>query len=186
MDKQAFRLLVFVLLSLTIASGFLIFIKKSTYNKVLADVQLPINPNPISQTSTSSVTAPDGGQTLIMNLQTSGNLKNYTFTSSKLSFTKTVPSTSTISLPYNAWSPDDNRVFIKEDTGSQINFYEEPGDINVTNSFIQKFPNYKFQDVTGWAAPTLLVINANNGTNDVSFWFDLTSQSFIPLSIRFN
>lgn len=186
MGKLTFKLLFFAIVLIAAAGTLLFFVKKNSYNKVLADVQLPSNPTPIPETLTTSVESPDGNQTLNMNLQGSNGLRNYTFTSDKLNFTKIVPNSSTMSIPYNTWSPDDKRVFIKEDTGSQVNFYEEPADINVTDKFIETFPNYHLQDVTGWASPTLLIINANNGSSNVSYWFDLTSQTFIPLATRFN
>ena len=54
--------------------------------------------------------------------------------------------------------------------------------------FAQKYADYKITDVTGWAAPTLLVVNTDklDGTVGPSFWFDVASLSFTRLSTRFN
>jgi hypothetical protein len=60
--------------------------------------------------------------------------------------------------------------------------------LDILSLFTAKYPNYTITDATGWAGPTLVVINTNKSDGGIgpSFWFDAGSQSFIQLSTRFN
>ena len=148
----------------------------------------------------SSLDSPDGGKKLILRSQTNKNLISYSLyaldnptQTEKLIFTKEVDRSFVLSLPFNSFSPDDSYVFIKETTGSKNNYYAlstttlntQPA--NISDLFSQKYPNYTLSAVTGWASPTLLILNTNTDQNVMlSLWFDLTSQGFIPLATRFN
>ncbi len=132
-----------------------------------------------------TVISPDGKASLVMKVQIQDGMITYSFYNSD-EFILSKTTSGKISLPFNTWSTDDKHFFIKEEINGQNNYYSEPGDINVTQKFAEKFPDYKFQEITGWADKNLLIVNANDGTNDISFWFDITSQSFIRLSGRFN
>ncbi|HWA52127.1 MAG TPA: hypothetical protein VG895_03680 [Patescibacteria group bacterium] len=177
MGKQISKILILTIM-ITSIGAIALYIKDFQSSKVLADVSLPSSPAPII--ITTSMISPDGNATLTM----TQNKNIYIFSSDKLNFTKV--SSGKFSIPFNTWSIDDKHVFIREDTGSIINFYLEPQDLNITQKFSEKFPTYTLQDVTGWASAIYLIVNANTGTKDVSYWFDITTNNFIPLATRFN
>lgn len=182
----------FLILGIIVIFGFgFIYIKNYTAgNKVLADVTLPSSPTPIPQTSTGANISPDGRETLTMKIDSSAQDTNYSFydTLGRINFSKTVPSTNNMSIPFNTWSPNDKYAFVKEVGPTQTNYWVLPAGINLTDYFAQKLPNYQLGDVTGWASDVYLIVNTNNPNGSVgpSFWFDITSKNFIILATRFN
>lgn len=183
-----FKQLAFLGLVFIISLGFLVFFLQRQQSSKYANnsVQLPTKVEAVSpEISSSSLISPDGQKTLVMKWEKQGGETTYSFYSgSQLLLTKIT--SGQMLIPYNAWSVDNKHIFLKEEVNGQINFYVAPGNINVSDKFKEKFPDYTLQDMTGWAAENLLIVNANDGKNDVSFWFDLTSQTFITLSNRFN
>ncbi len=143
--------------------------------------QLPTAPL-VKTSSPTIVESPDGKARLTMKKTISNSLVNYTFSIDKPIFSKTIASTNTISIPFNTWSPDNKYIFLKENLGQETNYnvLSVSGKelINVSGLFRQKYPDLKLVEITGWAAPTLLVLN----TQKSSFWFNVTNQSFILLS----
>jgi len=105
-------------------------------------------------------------------------------------FTKIVPSTSTLSIPANTFSPDDKYIFLKEDDSGLVDYFvvTPSGTLDISSLFAAKYPNYKITDVTGWGGMTLIVVNVNNSDGSIgpSFWFNVSGKSFIQLSDRFN
>ncbi len=191
MDKHHFKLLLGLLLVATFV--VIVFIPKVTQGPATSIPQAVINaaasPSPIpSQMSTQE--SPDGKNTLTMKREMNGSSATYSFsTKDGALFSKTVDNTTTLSIPFNTWSTDDKTVFVKEDTGSAVNWYVYPGGTNVTDFFNKKLAeNYKITEVTGWAANTLLIVNTDKigGGQGFSYWFDISSKSFIQLSNRFN
>ncbi|MBI4029396.1 MAG: hypothetical protein HY376_03445 [Candidatus Blackburnbacteria bacterium] len=153
-----------------------------------------------------SVESPDMKQTLTMKEQKNAISVTHTFLTSfekeyaqQQVFTKTVDLPTTITIPFNAWSPGGNKYLFLKETGGGDDSYivltsvgkpvaKDLQTVNVEELFAQKYTDYKITDVTGWAAPTLLVVNTDklDGTAGPSFWFDVTTLSFIRLSTRFN
>lgn len=146
--------------------------------------QLPTKPL-VKTSSPTIVDSPDGKAKLTMKKIASNNLVNYTFNTDKSIFTKTLASSNTLSIPFNTWSPDNKYVFLKENLGKEINYYvlSAAGKelTNISSLFRQKYPDYKLVEITGWAAPSLLILN----TLGPSLWFDVTNQAFTLLSIKF-
>ncbi len=174
---------------------------------MLPDAAPTPTPKPLGATQVTRFASPDGTKTLIMKKQTNNNRIIYSFfitseidNSEKLIFTKTEDETKTLTIPFNTWSPDNAYFFIKEEIGgvSNIsNYYafsatgtpdSNAKTINIRDQFVQKYPNYTLTQVTGWASPTLLVINTNTNQHEIgpSLWFEVPSGSFIQLSTRFN
>lgn len=156
-----------------------------------------VTPSPVETTVAES---PDGIYSLIMKKQPATNQTTYTFYTSTAQtttpveiYTATVDPSSSFSLPFNAWAPDDKTVFIKEMTASTTNYLVIPqtgtvttNPTNIQSLFAQRYPTYSIENVTGWAANNLLVVNTKTpGGNMESFWFDTTTQGFIPLAHRF-
>lgn len=195
----------FVIIAVAFASFFLFrqYNNKNVYHIISPVLSAPVynQPTPTPTTQTQSVITPDGLKTLVMvNKQA-----DYSFyienggdsSTQKQIFSKTVDSTEKFSLPFDGWSPDDSQFFIKNNTGDQANYYvfnangNPFGDsqyLNITDLFKEKEPNYKLTDVTGWAAPDLVIVNSNttDGKIGPSFWFVVSSRSFMILSTRFN
>ena len=191
---------------------FIVSLSKGSQTTATAPVG---NSNPIpaanaeisgQQPKTIDVLSPDGKFDLTMKDETNQNSQIYTFsvtdTSSGLVkelFTKTTALDDVLSAPLNAFSPDDKFIFLKEANNGAADYYvlNASGALfsdgsqtrDISAPFATKYSsNYVVSDITGWAAPTLVVINTNkvDGNIGPSFWFDVPSKSFIPLSTRFN
>ena len=168
--------------------GYLFFTKKGDKVYVSPFPVPTLLPTPTNEIN--SVTSPDGKVDLTMKKTTDKDITTYTFTSSKGPFyTKTVINDEIMSIPLNTWSPDNKYFFIKDVSGNTKNYIvvSPTGEAqNLTEFFTKAYPDYILQDVTGWASPTLLIVNANTGKDDISVWFEVTTKTFTRLSDRFN
>ena len=174
----------------------------------MAPLVSPIpTPTPVPELpKVMNVESPDMKQTLTMKEQKNGSSVTHTFLTSgekehaqQQVFTKTVDLPKTITIPFNAWSPGGNKYFFLKETVNRLHIYivltslgkpvaRDLQTVVVEELFAKKYADYKITDVTGWAAPTLLVVNTDklDGTVGPSFWFDVASLSFTRLSTRFN
>lgn len=145
----------------------------------------------------TTIEAPDGKNKLVAKAEKTKDGTTYSFSVvndttgiSKNLLTKSVPVGTVISIPFNTFSPDDKYIFLKETTPSNITYFVPLGDqiLDISALFPEKHPNYIITDVTGWGGMTLIVVNTDKKEGGVgpSFWFDVTSKSFIQLSTRFN
>ena len=176
MDKHQFKIIILLVFVIALI-GFIFVLSNKK--------QLKNEPNPLPVAnaqvpSVSSVTSPDGKFTLTMTQKGT----NYTFSSEKINFVKTVSAGTVLSIPLNTFSPDNKYIFLKEESSGQADFFvvTPSEDLDINALFLAKYSDLVITDVTGWAAPTLVIIN----TKDRSFWFDVASKSFISLSTRFN
>jgi hypothetical protein len=161
-------------------------------------------PTPFEPTTTTSE-SPDGKFTLTMKEQKHASGTTYTFTTSELNtktdkeiFSTTIEPPKRISIPFNTWSSDDAYIFLKETNATDSAYFVLTADgnplkpniqtVNITEAFYKRYTDYQITDITGWAGPTLIVLNTDKKTGGTgpSFWFDVPSQSFIKLSTRFN
>lgn len=207
--KRQLKTLFFIILATGISLAFLTQRNNKIDNRVFSalpdfptSTPIIIIPGPIQTTSMDS---PDGTRTLTMEKQQIKDYVKYSFftsikseTAKQIIFGKEEISSQNLSIPYNTWSPDNVYVFLKEFTPTINNYYvfytsgnnfpDNSQFLNIQTLFAQKVSGYIIEDVTGWAAPNLLIVNtkANEGGNKVSFWFDVTSQSFIQLGTYFN
>lgn len=153
----------------------------------------------------ASQVSPDGTTKITMSAVTNRDLsKTYTFTTSdsldnnqKTIYTATLPSTDTMTIPFNTWSPDNRYIFLKH-ASSQKNetlVMRADGAVlpdgdqndNVTDLFVARNTGETYQDTTGWASETLLIINTTNtdGSKGPSFWEEVPSKAIIELSTEF-
>lgn len=159
----------------------------------------------VPKTSTVSWNSSDGEKKIVM--QTTFHTdtsKTYDFTLHDVTkntdtpfFTKTVPSTITYAIPFNAFSPDNSYFYLEqiENTnkeyfvfkGSTEAFADGSDYIDVNPLFAAYTSNYILTEATGWADNNLLIINSKTTDDKTgpSFWFDLSSKSFIHLSTLF-
>lgn len=151
-----------------------------------------------------SVDSPDGSRTLVMKLQKNNTVAAYSFFASeksrdreKLIAAKTVSPSRSFSIPDNTWSPDNKYAFIKESSPVTDSYFVLPASDSLPQTdllntdiqalFSQKYPQYNLTEITGWADPYLLILNTTGagGERGPSFWFDITSLTFIQLDTRF-
>ena len=178
-------------------SGF----KYKFFPVVLPSISQP-TPTPTPQSSTwtkqtNSVDSPDSSKSLVLEKTTYAGENNYSLYSlnkednfKTFLFSKKTEETYDISIPFNTWSPDNRYVFIKEPRKTFLvwDTKAEEESLNVSELFQEKYEDLILADVTGWAAPDLLIVNTKTEGGDIgpSIWFDVNSESFIQLSTRFN
>lgn len=202
MDKPLFKFLALIILAVGAIGAVVVFRPKARTSQNppnLPELFAATIPTP-TPSSIAVFDSPDGSRSLTMRHQkNSDGSVTYTFSVSGADiFTKPVDSSTTFSIPYNTWSPDNKYLFLKEsgkDTTSYIVLTSNGTPIKpdfqtieVTELFVKKYTDYKITDVTGWGDPTLLIVNTDkvSGGQGPSFWLDLTNLSFIQLSDRFN
>lgn len=112
-------------------------------------------------------------------------------------FSKTLDAGSTISLPFNAWSPNNRYFFLQENDGSQTHIMVFKADgtsfangnayLDLSGDFAKYAPNAIFDQASGWAADNLIVIltKLSDGSEGTSYWYSVPDESVIPLSTRF-
>lgn len=202
MDKHQFRIIVFT--SLFLAVAVLLFASRpKTQSPVYTPGPIPITKAQVPQLTTAG--APDGKYSLTMKQEMGKDSVTYTFLMKDEStgvstqiFSDSVQSGTDLSIPPNTFSSDDKYIFLKKVSSSQTGYFvltssgnsitKDQETLDFSSLFTVKYPNYIITDVTGWAGPTLIIINTNNsdGSLGPSFWFDVASQSFIRLGTRFN
>lgn len=158
--------------------------------------------NPVLNVETASQISPDGAKMLFM--QASHNkdrTTQYVFTTADASgenkqiiYTTVKNESETFAIPFNAWSPDDIYVFIQKNGNGALVFRAsgEPiasreASIDVYDVFREKGVQNTMQKVTGWASPTLLIVNTKtpDGADGPSYWLEVPSKAVIQLSSRF-
>ena len=160
----------------------------------------PSVPPEIALTSTSQVN-PDGTYDLTLNARHENDSVAYALhysqndldTKNSL-FETTLTGDGQLSIPFNTWSPDNKYVFLKQTQQLDRDYLVFPvsnvgvtSPIRIRELFAAKYPDYLIKEITGWAAPGLLIINSVtvNGESGPSFWFAPSSLSFTRLSTKF-
>jgi len=196
----------FIILVGTALALFITVQRNNTTNRSLyssAAVPQASTPLPIEAPAgpvVSVMDSPEGSKTLTVEA-----LHNeYTvFTSVKAEgnkqavFQKDEPVGQVLAIPYNTWSPNAVFFFLKEESSGATDYLVFRADgtsfsngapnLSIQQFFKDKVSSYVIEDVTGWADNTLLIVNVKSieGDSRVSFWFDMTSQTFTRLSTYF-
>lgn len=177
--------------------------KKGTgsVSKTIPPIFADINPGP----KISTILAPNGKMSLIVK-EEKGKDGQVTETFSAQTDTKgtvdiyseVLATGDSISVPFNTFSPDNKYIFLKRTSATGITYFVLKTDgtdfkdnektIDFVSLFNQKYPEAKASDVTGWGGMTLIVVNVDkpDGTVEHYYWYDVSSNSFIALSSRFN
>ncbi len=152
--------------------------------------------------SVTQVHSSDGKMNLVMHTINQNGIQNLTFTVSdikgnnpKVIFNRSVKLPESMMIPPNTWSPDNKNLFLEEKSAQgERNFFvfkatgekftQDDAYLDVGTLFTAKKPEYALYDATGWASETLLIIltRDGNGQKGPSYWFDITSRSFIQLA----
>jgi hypothetical protein len=158
------------------------------------------NPVIVSQVS------PDGKKQLKMIITTNkDSSKTYSLTTTDADGTNQqeiysviyMDTADSMSIPFNTWSPDDKYVFITHIgvSGTEAIVFKANGEpitgtepsINATEIFKTKITNNLYDETTGWASETLLLINTKTpaGGKGTSYWLEVPTKAIIPLSTQF-
>lgn len=187
MDKRQSKVTILVCLIIAVVVVFFGF---KARGQTVGNVPIPPAVPEAQASEIISVGSPDGKFNLTMKEKKGQESTTYTFNSEKINFAKTVPTGVTMSIPFNTFSPDNKYVFLKENGLGTTSYtvIAPSGIIDVSSLFEAKYEDFVITDATGWAGPTLLVINTDKeeGGKGPSFWFDVASRSFIQLSNRFD
>lgn len=184
-------------------------VRSSFFLPSTQEIQSPtsiITPTLIStpKVETFSQISPDGGKNLVMTVTNKDTEKIYEFTTSdntdsnqQLIYSATLPNTEKMSIPFNTWSPGNRYVFLQHNTSStsaalvmKANgqpFREDEQYSNITDLFTTKDTGNIYQETTGWASETLLILNTTqpDGSKGPSYWFEVPSKAIIQLSTDF-
>lgn len=89
-----------------------------------------------------------------------------------------------LSLPPNAWAPDDVYVFLKQNDTFLVfktsgeSFASGEQYLDVVSLFGEKLPDFTIRDATGWDGVGLMHIQSDK----YSYWFNVASKSFLQLA----
>lgn len=183
--------------------------KTAVDNRVIA--ALPDNITPIPTTfipgplKVEAMDSPDGTATFTLESQKFENSVQYSFFYTKaaggnktLIFSEEATSSKLYSVPYNTWSPDNVYIFLNESDGNRDGYivFSVTGEpfidgakyLDIDELFAEKVAGFTIAEITGWAAPDLLLVNTTEdekGTK-VSYWFNVKTQGFTRLSTYFH
>lgn len=156
-----------------------------------------------------SVHSPDGAKQIIMHKKIQAPIQSgqadssivYSFAVSDIPsigetvfFTKTIGGNGTMTVPLNAWSPNNAYLYLEEDENTFKDIYVFKADgsnfnantqyLDIPSLFSAKETSNVFKNITGWDSNTLLhIITTTNGKDrGPSYWYDIPSNSFIRLA----
>jgi len=152
-----------------------------------------------------SQVSPDGTKKLTMTVITNKDAsKTYAFATSDVANTNqqsiykiTLPNTENMGIPFNTWSPDNAYVFLQQNmaTSSGAIVMKANGEpivegqqyFDVAALFNAQNTGNTYQETTGWASGTLLIINTTqtDGAKGPSYWLEIPSKAIIQLSTPF-
>lgn len=194
--------LVLVITGVLLVANFYLGKSQQSGTKSIPPVFADINPGP----KTTTILAPNGKMTLIVKEEKvkDGVLDMFSTQDEKAAsatqiFSETLPEGTSISVPYNTFSPDNKYIFLKKIAPTGVSYFvlktdgtafaKDEKSIDFLSLFKAKYPDdHSVTDVTGWGGLNLIVVNTDkpDGTISHSFWYDVDSNSFIQLSTRFN
>ncbi len=199
MAKRRSKSLLTIVIALAVIGGLMWW--RQTPQPAAIEVIAEASPNPESvQTGESS----DGKISLEMNGKKETDVTTWTLTAGQVGtpvkkiWSAALPHDTTMSIPFNAVSPDNKYLFLKQQAPDKARYLvltasgeplsQDFPTIEFAELFETKYPEYKITAVTGWGGINLIVFNTDqvNGGTGPSFWFEIPSHAFIRLSNRFN
>lgn len=192
MLKNKSLVLPFLLIAGFVSGALILLYRSNQAIPVVLSVERPLPPASPSPTPVSQI-SPDGTHTL--SLKAKGE-KTEIIVNEKPISSLTDTNFEDLSIPFNTWSPDNKYFFLNAKIADQREYlvFRESvlpvaTDIlyyKINELFELAYPDKIITSVTGWAAPTLLIINAKSDTEaKMSFWFDVQAHKFIRLSNYF-
>ena len=191
--KKTKSYLGFIILSCFIVGLELCLLLINLNKSVVMSIESPTAPMSTPKPVVHSQISPDGTHTV--GLSTISDTTEIKVNNEVVSRKPVDPGVELL-VPFNTWSPDDKYFFLCEKseqgdeylvmTASGKYFVGDLPYLKVKELFTVVHPDLTIVDVTGWAAPTLLIINAKSGNEtNMSFWFDVSTHKFIRLSNYF-
>ncbi len=181
--------------TLTVAGLLFLMVGKSTSRARVSTP--PPSTTVLASTNTVSVMdSPEGSKTLTLEGDTL-SVSSKEISEKQVLYKKTADTNTYLEIPFNTWSPDTKYLFIREKNSRAVTyllfkssggpFADEKAFISITDEFQKKVDGYTLEEITGWADPTLLVVNVIDEAtqNKRSFWFNVENKAFIPLSTYF-
>lgn len=194
---------VFILIAIFL-SGFFVWRRTQNFQNESRATSPPkiINPivNLISKTETTSQISPDGTHNLKMKkTHHVDGTSTFIFTVTDGSGENehelyTIQSADNFSIPFNTWSPDNKYLFVQKNENGALVFKATGEPIisgqtyfDVGELFSEKVKNVFPRIVTGWASPTLLIVNTvkEDNAKGPSYWFEVPSKAIMQLSSQF-
>lgn len=205
MEKHPFRLLLIaglVLGFVVVAIARVYVVKNQKQVSLPARIFANVTPGP----KVTTILAPNGKMTLIVREEKTKNgmvdvfsIQDQKTMQNVQIYSETLAEGAEISVPYNTFSPDNKYIFLKKTGPSSVSYFVLKTDgssfakgektIDFLSLFNQKYPDtHTVTDVTGWGGVNLIVVNTDKSDGGIShsFWYDVSSNSFIQLSNRFN
>lgn len=184
-----------------------IFVTAVNPPTVIDHVSAPtvITPEPKKQEMVTSQISSDGKKMVYLKgIQNSNGSTYYTISvtdgqgnDEQVLFREAVAAGGNMTIPYNTWSPDDKYFFILEQTKNVIKvlvfkasgeaFSDDQFYLDATDVFANRKTGYTFDEATGWASNSLLLINTvtTDDTKGPSYWLEVPSRAVIRLSTEF-
>ncbi|MBI4089186.1 MAG: hypothetical protein HY424_00590 [Candidatus Levybacteria bacterium] len=206
--RHQLELETFFLITVTAAASLFFVLRNNSQTQFNVSFKMPVAPIEIdasSKITTSSQISPDGTKKVIMKItKNDDDTSTYDFLTAdennaneQLVFTKILNSTQNMTIPFNTWSPDNKYFFIQENKGSNKSIFVfnaagapfATGETYLAASdlFKQKITENNFNEATGWASETLIIINTikQDNSKGPSYWFEVPSKAVIQLSTEF-
>jgi hypothetical protein len=107
---------------------------------------------------------------------------------------KNLANGTSIMIPSNSWSPDNKQFFVEQISPDNTYYFVYKGDgssfkqgqsyLDIGSFWANSKYTYSINTVTGWASDDLLVVytSKQDGTKGPSFWFVISTHSFLQLS----
>src|SRR3989344_5896819 len=203
-SKLQIELESFFLISIVAAGSLFLVIRNNQTQFSVGTVNSPLVTETIEEKTYSQISL-NGENTVVMEVVSNkDNTYTYSFYTAdgegndrKFVFEKTLDDGKNMIIPYNTWSSDNKYFFVQENsigkssifafkaTGEPFSETEEHFD--VTDLFGKKETGYTFDEATGWASESLIVINTKTENNEKgpSYWFEVPSKAVIQLSTKF-
>lgn len=206
MPELKTTLRIFLLVFLGVALSFMLVGRKQLNTQKASAVSIPVSlrvEEPVSSSfETREIISPDGTKALILQKQTEQDKIHYVVLTKNVDedneteiLVKDADINYQLEIPHNVWSPDNSYFFLKQnDPATEYPVFFSSGEmfkddaqyLSVKKLFAGKYPEFKIEDITGWAAVNLLLLNTKSEKDGkVSFWFEVPSQSFIRLGTYF-
>ncbi|PIY68843.1 hypothetical protein COY90_03855 [Candidatus Roizmanbacteria bacterium CG_4_10_14_0_8_um_filter_39_9] len=204
MTKISKNIIFYLTIVLILFTAYVAYHQKKSRAHDYPALSATITPIPVPINGVLSMDSPDGSKTLTLESQKLTETTSYTLSvltkadgMHQLIFNSDTYFSQKFEIPFNTWSPDNQYIFLKEIRPNAVNYYvfQSSGDVfwdgasllSVQDLFSNQVSHYFIENVTGWAAPNLLVVNAKSTEGDqrVSFWLDVPSQTFIQLGTYF-
>ncbi|MBI2613338.1 MAG: hypothetical protein HYW62_01005 [Candidatus Levybacteria bacterium] len=170
----------------------------------IATINSPL-PTPAPEQKAFSQISPDGTKKVVMRVtQNLDNTSTYDFSAADENganeqsiFTKTLGSPKSMTVPLNTFSPDNKYFFVQENAGDnkKIFAFQTSGEpfsgeeqyFDVTDLFRKKETGNNFDEATGWASESLIIINTKkeDGSKGPSYWFEVPSKAILILATEF-